>query len=61
MSEQEKIKLYSRLSEAMRRGTLKMLKRKAKLGETVVIADADGKPIEISAMEAISLFPNQNN
>lgn len=60
MSEQEKIDLYSRLSEAMKRGTIKMLERKARLGETVVIADANGNPIEISAEEALKHYKNVN-
>lgn len=57
MSEQEKIDLYTRLGDAMKRSTLAMLERKAKLGETVIIADADGNPIEIPASEALRLYP----
>lgn len=45
-----------RLSEAMKRSTKAMLERKAKLGETVVIADADGNPIEVSAEDALSIY-----
>lgn len=56
MSEQEKINLYTRLSEAMSRATKTMLERKAKLGESVVISDSDGKPLVISANEALSIF-----
>lgn len=56
MSEQEKIALYTRLSEVMKRGTLKMLERKAKLGEKVVISDSNGNPIEIPASEALQLY-----
>lgn len=56
MSEQEKLTLYSRLSEAMMRATLKMLERKAKLGEKVVIADSNGNPIEIEASAALKLY-----
>lgn len=33
-----------------------MLIRKAKLGETVVIADVDGQPVEISAEEALRFY-----
>lgn len=40
----------------MKRGTLRMLERKAKLGEKVVIADADGRPIEILASDALKLY-----
>lgn len=56
MSEQDKIDLYKRLSEAMKRSTKAMLERKAKLGENVVIADANGKPISISAEDALQIF-----
>ncbi len=38
-----------------------MVERKAKLGETIVIADADGKPIEISAKDAINRYSNKTN
>jgi len=56
MSEQDKIDLYKRLSEAMKRSTKAMLERKAKLGENVVIADANGKPISISAEDSLQIF-----
>lgn len=56
MSEQETIKLYERLSKAMHRSTKSLFERKAKLGETVVIADDEGKPIEISAEEALRIY-----
>lgn len=59
MSEQE-INLYSRLLEAMKRSTKAMLERKVKLGESVVIADSDGRPINISAEEALAIY-NQKN
>ncbi len=61
MSEQEKTKLYERLSEAMKRSTQDMLERKAKLGEEVVIADAAGNPITISAEEALQIFNRKDN
>lgn len=56
MSEQEKINLYKHLGEAMKRSTKAMLERKAKLGETVVIADSEGQPLEIPASEALKLY-----
>lgn len=56
MLEQEKINLYKRLGEAMKRSTKAMLERKAKLGETVVIADSKGQPLEIPASEALKLY-----
>lgn len=59
MSEQELKKLYQRISDAMKRSTKSLLERKAKLGETVVIADADGNPIEIAASEALKLYSKE--
>lgn len=56
MSEQERINLYDKLSEAMNRSTEKMLRFKEKLGENVVIADAGGNPIEVPAREALQIF-----
>ncbi len=59
MSEKEEIKLFERIRENIARTQTALLERKAKLGETVVIADADGKPIEVSAQEALRIFNNQ--
>ena len=58
MSEQEKINLYQRLSDAMKRSTKAMLERKVKLGEQVVIADDNGNPVTISAEKALQIFQN---
>ncbi len=59
MSEKEEIKLFERIRENIARAQIAMLERKAKLGETVVIADANGKPIVISAEEALHIYKNQ--
>ncbi|MCM1520760.1 MAG: hypothetical protein NC098_08245 [Lachnoclostridium sp.] len=59
MSEQEEIKLFDRIRESISNAQRKMLQRKAKLGETVVIADKDGKPLEISAEEALRIYDNK--
>ena len=56
MSEKEEIKLFERIRESISNAQKKMIERKAKLGERVVIADADGNPIEISAEEALKLY-----
>lgn len=60
MSEQEKINLYQRLSDAMRRSTKAMLERKAKLGENVVIADNNGEPMVIPADKALQILLSTN-
>lgn len=59
MSEQEEIRLYNRIKESISKAQRKMVERKAKLGETVVIADADGNPIEIAASEALKLYSKE--
>lgn len=56
MSEEEKIALHTDLMNSMKRSTKRMLERKAKLGERVIVADADGLPLEISAEEALRRF-----
>lgn len=59
MSEQEEIKLFDRIRESISAAQRKMVERKAKLGETIVIADANGKPMEIPASEALELYQNK--
>ena len=56
MSEQEEIKLFDRIRDNIANAQRMMLIRKAKLGETVVIADIDGQPVEISAEEALRFY-----
>lgn len=56
MSEQEEIKLFDNIRKNIANAQIKMLQRKAKLGEPVVIADSEGKPLEINAEEALLLF-----
>ncbi len=52
MSEQEKIELSDKLNKALKDSYYKMLDLKKKLGQTVIISDGNGKPIEVSAEEA---------
>ena len=56
MSEQEEIKLFDSNRDNIANAQRMMLIRKAKLGETVVIADVDGQPVEISAEEALRFY-----
>lgn len=53
MSEQEEIMLFSRISEGIQTAQRRLYDRKAKLGEPVIVADADGQPIRISAEDAM--------
>ena len=49
MSEQEKIELYKRIRENIRKAQRELFERKALLGESIVIADDNGNPIVIPA------------
>ncbi|MDE7345164.1 MAG: hypothetical protein K2N48_00295 [Muribaculaceae bacterium] len=52
MSEKEKIELNDKLNKALKDSYHKMIDMKKKLGQTVIIADKNGMPIEVSAEEA---------
>lgn len=56
MSEEERVIKSKRLLEGIRKAQLRMFERKAKLGESVVLADRNGKPYVISAEEALRRF-----
>ena len=56
MSEQEEIILFDRIRECISTTQRKMVERKALLGEKIVIAGADGRPIEILASDALKLY-----
>lgn len=49
MSEQEEIKLFERIRENIQQTQRKLFERKAKLGESIVVADENGKPIIVKA------------
>lgn len=53
MSEQEEIKLFERIRENIQQAQKKLFERKAKLGETVVIADENGKPVTVKAEDLL--------
>ena len=52
MSETEKIELSDKLNKALKDSYHKMIDLKKKLGQTVIITDKNGRPIEVSAEEA---------
>ncbi len=52
MSEEDRIR-YDRILNGIRKAQRQMLERKAKLGESVVYADAQGNPYVITAEEAL--------
>lgn len=52
MSEKEKIDFREKLDKALKESFFKMIDLKKKLGQTVIISDKNGNPIEVSAEEA---------
>ena len=60
MQEQDDIILFERIRRSISEAQRKMVERKAKLGESIIIADANGKPIEVPASEALSLYSREN-
>ena len=52
MSENEKIELSEILNKALKESYHKMIDLKKKLGKTVIIADKNGMPLEVSPEEA---------
>lgn len=53
MSKEERLEMFAKIQAGMRKATVNMLIRKIKLGESVITADAEGNPIEITAEEAL--------
>lgn len=51
MSDQDKINLSDKITEGIRKAQQELFERKAKLGESIVIADENGKPIIVKAEE----------
>lgn len=56
MSEEEKIIFGNKIISNILKAQRELYQRKAKLGETVVIADAEGRPITVPAEEALKLL-----
>lgn len=49
MSDQDKINLSDRITEGIRKAQRELFERKAKLGESIVIADDNGRPVIVKA------------
>ncbi len=60
MSEKEKIEFRDNINKALTESFYKMLDLKKKLGQTLIIADKDGKPIEVTPEEAEMLAKTQS-
>lgn len=59
MTEQEEIILSGRILNGIRKAQRELFERKAKLGESIVIADENGKPIIIKAEDYLNRHPRQ--
>lgn len=60
MSEQEEIKLFEKISDGLKQSYEALLRRKAALGQDMVIADADGNPIVVPAKELLERTSQSN-
>lgn len=49
MSEQEEIKLFERIRRNIQQTQRQLFEKKAKLGESIVVADENGKPVTVRA------------
>lgn len=61
MSEKERIDLFNAINQGILKAQRKLFERSAKLGEDVVFADKDGKPIRISGEEALRRLNELHN
>lgn len=59
MSEQEKINLIKRIDNGLKHSYESLLRRKAALGQDMVIADANGQPIVVPAKELMERRENK--
>jgi hypothetical protein len=56
MSEQERLELSQKLDKGLKEAYESMLRKKALLDETIIIADGAGNPIEVSAKERLAKY-----
>lgn len=56
MSEEDKVILFEKIEKGILEAQRRLFERKAKLGETVVVADENGMPVTISGEEALRRF-----
>lgn len=54
MSEQEKIELFDKVSNGLKQSYEALLRRKAALGQDMVIADANGQPVVVAAADLLA-------
>lgn len=61
MSEQEKINIRAKLNEGLKKSYDTLLRRKAALGQDMVIAGDNGQPIVVSASDLLAKREKENN
>lgn len=61
MSEQEEIKLFDKITNGLKLSYESLLRRKAALGQDMVIADADGQPRVVPAKELLDKYVASQN
>lgn len=54
MSEQEKINIRTKINEGLKKSYKALLRRKAALGQDMVIADAAGQPLVVPAADLLA-------
>jgi len=54
MPEQEEIRLFDKISNGLKQSYETLLKRKAALGQDMVIADASGQPVVVPAADLLA-------
>lgn len=54
MSEQDEMKLFDKISNGLKQSYQSLLRRKAALGQDMVIADTNGQPIEVPATDLLN-------
>lgn len=61
MSEQEKINIRTNLNEGLKKSYETLLRRKAALGQDMVIAGNNGQPIIVPASDLLAKIEEENN
>lgn len=61
MSEQEEIKLFDQISDGLKQSYESLLRRKAALGQDMVIADANGQPLVVPAADLLAKRESKNS
>lgn len=54
MSEQEKINIRTKINKGLKKSYETLLRRKAALGQDMVVADANGQPVVVPAADLLA-------